>query len=212
MTRTPTTMTSPTRRMSPSPPWPQLGAIVANPRAAAAAKKMRRGPLAVMIDLGLWCELWWWWVFLCGGGIGDHSLGQNLSLIVYDCVKIGRFGFLCDDFSIAVHLYGLYLLISAHSCWFLPVVVWDVPFVGPNLVAIYPVACELLYSLLIQLIQSVGPFITCLHLKLKWLQPLSFNWTTCRPPPSDARKTGMVEGNLLDEPGDGQVMNAPHRC
>lgn len=82
MTRTPTTMTSPTRRMSPSPPWPQLGAIVATPRAAAAAKKMRRGPLAVMIFLGLWCELWWWWVFLCAGGIGDHSLGQNLSLIV----------------------------------------------------------------------------------------------------------------------------------
>ena len=82
MTRTPTTMTSPTRRMSPSPPWPQLGAIVATPRAAAAAKKMRPGPLAVMILLGLWCELWWWWVFLWGGGIGDHSLGQNLSLIV----------------------------------------------------------------------------------------------------------------------------------
>lgn len=101
-----------------------------------------------------------------------------------------------------------------YSCWFLPVVVWDVPFVGPNLVAIYPVACELLNSLLFKWFKSVGPFITCLHLKLKWLQPLSFNWTTCRPPPSDARKInkagvpnisktcppGMVEGNLLDEP------------
>ena len=33
----------------------------------------------------------------------------------FDCVKIGRFGFLFDDFSIEVHLYSLYLLISARG-------------------------------------------------------------------------------------------------